>query len=77
MMNHQWTAALVGAAVLGIPAIASQQGDPLRSLKAALDSTHSALNELVGLEPRLAAHLGLAHLALRPGKRTRPGAVVR
>ncbi|MCA9000322.1 MAG: hypothetical protein KDB61_00265 [Planctomycetes bacterium] len=56
MMNHQWTAALVGAAVLGIPAIASQQGDPLRSLKAALDSTHSALNELVGLEPRLAAH---------------------
>ncbi|MFT5197414.1 MAG: hypothetical protein ACI87O_000053 [Planctomycetota bacterium] len=55
MMNHQWTAALVGAAVLGIPAVASQQGDPLRSLKAALDSTHSALAEIVGLEPRLAA----------------------
>lgn len=55
MMNHQWTAALIGAAVLGIPAIASQQGDPLRSLKAALDSTQSALSELVGLEPRLAA----------------------
>lgn len=55
MMNHQWTAALVGAAVLGIPAVASQQGDPMRSLKAALDSTHSALAELVGLEPRLAA----------------------
>ncbi|MDF1839692.1 MAG: hypothetical protein P1V35_17635 [Planctomycetota bacterium] len=55
MMNHQWTAALIGAAVLGIPAVASQQGDPMRSLKAALDSTHSALSELVGLEPRLAA----------------------
>lgn len=55
MMNHQWTAALVGAAVLGIPAVASQQDDPMRSLKAALDSTHSALAELVGLEPRLAA----------------------
>ncbi len=55
MMNHQWTAALIGAAVLGIPAVASQQGDPMASLKAALDSTHNALAELVGLEPRLAA----------------------
>ncbi len=55
MMNHQWTAALIGAAVLGIPAVASQQADPMRSLKAALDSTHTALAELVGLEPRLAA----------------------
>lgn len=55
MMNNQWTVALVGAAVLGIPAVASQQGDPLSSLKAALDSTHSALSELVGLESRLAA----------------------
>ncbi len=55
MMNHQWTTALVGAAVLGIPAVASQQGDPMRRLKSALDSTHNALSELVGLEPRLAA----------------------
>ncbi len=55
MMNHQWTAALIGAAVLGIPAVASQQGDPMASLKSALNSTHNALAELVGLEPRLAA----------------------
>ncbi|HRV81000.1 MAG TPA: tetratricopeptide repeat protein [Planctomycetota bacterium] len=52
-MKHQWTVGLVGAALLGIPAIASQQGNALASLQTALESTKAALEELVGLEPRI------------------------
>ena len=53
MMKHQWTVALAGAALFGIPAIASQEGNALASLQSAIDSTQAALQELVSLEPRL------------------------
>ena len=54
MMKQQWTVALFGAALFGIPAVASQQGNAIASLQAALDSTQAALQELVGLEPHIA-----------------------
>lgn len=54
MMKQQWTIALCGAALFGIPAIASQEGSALKSLQSAIDSTQAALQELVSLEPRLA-----------------------
>ncbi|MEZ5973447.1 MAG: tetratricopeptide repeat protein [Planctomycetota bacterium] len=54
MMKHQWTVGLVGAAVFGIPAIASQESGAFNSLESALAATQAALQELVGLEPKVA-----------------------